>query len=94
MIMSRGILDELRELEVEEMAVDADTSVRERLPRRRGSLAVERFAGIIHLYVMAELGYGLPDLDEVLRTVVREPNPHRDRLRTQVEVGEFRPALA
>ena len=96
MVVSRVIVDELRELEVREMSeLDAEeTSVRERLPRRRGSLAVERFAGIIHLYVMAELGYCLPDLDELLRTVVREPNPHRDRLRTQVEVGGFGPALA
>lgn len=94
LVVSRVILEELRDLEAEEMASDKDMAVRERLPRRRGSLAVERFAGIIHLYVMIDLGYDLPDLDDLLRSVAREPNPHRDRLRKEVEIGTFEPALA
>jgi putative transposase len=38
---------------------------------------------------MLELGYELPDLDELLLWAMREPNPHRERLRSQVESGEF-----
>jgi len=46
-------------------AADADESA-SRLPPRRGSLVVERHAHLIHLYLMLELGYELPDLDELL----------------------------
>ena len=60
-----------------------------RLPRRRCSLAVERHAHLIQLYLMLELGYDLPDLDALLLWVSRNPNPHRERLRSQVELGEF-----
>lgn len=94
LVVSRLILDGLRDLEAEEMPDEDDTAVRTRLPRRRGSLAVERFAGLIHQYVMVTLGYDFPDLDELLRSVAREPNPHRDRLRTEVEFGAFESALA
>ncbi|AAV44431.1 unknown (plasmid) [Haloarcula marismortui ATCC 43049] len=38
---------------------------------------------------MIELGYELPDLDELSLWASRNPNPHRDRLREQVEQGEF-----
>jgi len=75
-------------------------SVRLKLPRtptrqRRGSLvvvvplAVERHAHLIQLYLMVESGYELPDWDELLLWASRNPNPHRDRLREQVERGEF-----
>jgi putative transposase len=90
--MSRVIVDELRELEAQrrEMnaAADADSSA-SRLSRRRCSLAVERHAHLIQLYLMVDLGYELPDLDELLLWVSRNPNPHRERLREQVESGEF-----
>jgi hypothetical protein len=59
------------------------------LPRRRCSLAVERHAHLIQLYVMLDLGYDLPDIDELLLWASRDPNPHRPRLREQVESGEF-----
>ena len=94
LVVSRVILDELRELETEPLSETDDTSVRERLPARRCDLAVERFGWLILLYVMVELGYGLPDLDALLEMVTREPNPHRPRLRTQVEYGTFGPTLA
>jgi len=92
LMMSRVIVDELRSLEArqreDEAAADADESA-SRLPRRRCSLAVERHAHLIQLYLMVELGYELPDLDELLLWASRNPNPHRDRLREQVERGEF-----
>ena len=92
LLMSRVIVDELRSLEARqreaEAAADADESA-SRLPRRRCSLAVERHAHLIQLYLMVELGYELPDLDELLLWASRNPNPHRKRLRSQVESGEF-----
>lgn len=92
LMMSRVIVDELRSLEAKqresEAAADADSSA-SRLPHRRCSLAVERHAHLIQLYLMVELGYELPDLDELLLWASRNPNPHRDRLREQVERGEF-----
>ncbi len=92
LMMSRVIVDELRSLEARqreaEAAADADESA-SRLPRRRCSLAVERHAHLIQLYLMVELGYDLPDLDELLLWASRNPNPHRQRLRSQVESGEF-----
>jgi IS4 transposase len=92
LMMSRVIVDELRSLEARqreaEAAADADSSA-SRLPRRRCSLAVERHAHLIQLYLMIELGYELPDLDELLLWASRNPNPHRQRLREQVESGEF-----
>jgi len=92
LLMSRVIVDELRSLDARqrevEAAADADESA-SRLPRRRCSLAVERHAHLIQLYLMVELGYELPDLDELLLWASRNPNPHRDRLREQVERGEF-----
>jgi hypothetical protein len=92
LLMSRVIVDELRTLEatrrVEENAADADSSA-SRLPRRRCSLAVERHAHLIQLYLMLELGYELPDLDELLLMVSRDPNPHRERLRSEVQSGEY-----
>ncbi len=92
LMMSRVIVDELRELEAQQRkttaAADADESA-SRLPRRRCSLAVERHAHLIQLYLMLELGYELPDLDELLLWASQNPNPHRDRLCRQVESGEF-----
>jgi len=92
LLMSRVIVDELRSLDARqrevEAAADADESA-SRLPRRRCSLAVERHAHLIQLYLMVELGYELPDLDELLLWASRNPNPHRKRLRSQVESGEF-----
>jgi len=92
LMMSRVIVDELRSLEArqrgDEAAADADSSA-SRLPRRRCSLAVERHAHLIQLYLMVELGYELPDLDKLLLWASQNPNPHRERLRSQVESGEF-----
>jgi len=94
LLMSRVIVDELRKLEAErredEAAADADSpESASRLPRRCCSLAVERHAHLIQLYLMLELGYELPDLDELLLWASQNPNPHRQRLRRQVESGEF-----
>jgi len=38
---------------------------------------------------MLELGYEPPDLDELLLWAAQNPNPHRKRLRQEVESGEF-----
>ena len=90
LMMSRVIVDELRSLEArqhgDEAAADADSSA-SRLPRRCCSLAVERHAHLIQLYLMVDLGYELPDLDELLLWASQNPNPHSERLRSQVESG-------
>lgn len=89
LMISRVIIDELHELEAKRReAADADESA-SRHPPRRGSLAVERHAHLIQLYLMLDLGYELPDLDELLLWASRDPNPHRKRLRREVESGEF-----
>jgi IS4 transposase len=90
LMISRVIVDELHKLDAKqrEVAADADTSA-SRLPHRRCSHAVERHAHLIQLYLMLELGYEPPDLDELLLWASRDPNPHRPRLREQVESGEF-----
>lgn len=91
-MMSRVIVDELRKQDAKqrevEVAAAADSSA-SRLPRRHCSLAVERHAHLIQLYLILELGYELPDLDELLLWASRNPNPHRERLRRQVESGEY-----
>ena len=89
LMISREIVDELHKLDAKRReAADADESA-SRLPPRRGSLAVERHAHLIQLYLMLELGYEPPDLDELLLWASRNPNPHRERLREEVESGEF-----
>ena len=90
-LWGRVIVDELRKLDARQRevdATDADASA-SRLPRRRCSLAVERHAHLIQLYLMLELGYDLPDLDELLLWASRDPNPHRERLLREVESGEY-----
>ena len=94
LMMSRVIVNELRKIEARqretEPAADADLpESASRLPRRCCSLAIERHAHLIQLYLMLELGYELPDLDELLLWASQNPNPHRERLRGQIESGEF-----
>ena len=90
LMISRVIVDELHKLDAKQSdrAADADTSA-SRLPRRRCSTAIECHSHLIYLYLMLELGYGLPDLDALLLWASRDPNPHRPRLREEVESGEF-----
>jgi putative transposase len=91
LMMSRVILNELRSLEARQRKAEAAADTGESaslFPRRRCSPAVERQAHLIQLYLMVELGYELPDLDELLLWASRNPNPHRQRLRSQVESGK------
>ena len=95
LLMSHIIVDELQKLDAKEReSVDDAAALSTRVPRRRCSIAVERHSHLIHLYVMRDLGYPLPDLDALLLWASRDPNPHRPRLREQVESGEFGPELA
>ena len=91
-MISRVIVDELHKLDAKQGdgAADADTSA-SRLPPRRCSTAIECHSHLIYLYLMLELGYVLPDLDALLLWASRDPNPHRPRLREEVESGEFYP---
>ena len=89
LLMSRVIVDELRKLDAKHREGADDAEASSPPPRRRCSHAVERHAHLIQLYVMLDLGYDLPDLDELLLWASRDPNPHRPRLREQVESGEF-----
>jgi hypothetical protein len=90
LMMSRVIVDELQKLDAQqhESADDAAASST-RIPRGRGSTVVERHSHLIHLYVILDLGYDLPDLDALLLWASRDPNPHRPRLYERVESGEF-----
>jgi IS4 transposase len=86
LLLSRVIVDSLHDLErarraTSEVGGDTDADVSAAVPRRRVSMAIERHAHLIHLYLMVELGYDLPDLDELLLWAAREPNLHRPRLR-------------
>ena len=96
LMMSRVIVDELQKLDAQqrESADDAASSSSTRIPRGRGSTIVERHSHLIHLYVMLDLGYDLPDLDALLLWASRDPNPHRPRLYERVESGEFWPEFA
>ena len=91
LMISREIIDELHELDAKRRrAADADCDESaSRLPPRRGSAVIERHAHLIQLYLMVELGYELPDLDELLLWASQNPNPHRERLRREVESGVF-----
>ncbi|UHQ98313.1 IS4 family transposase (plasmid) [Natrinema zhouii] len=90
LLLSRVIVDELRKLDAKQQdSVDDAAASSSHLPQRRCSHAVERHAHLVQLYVMLDLGYELPDLDELLLWSSRDPNPHRPRLREQVESGEF-----
>ena len=95
LLMSRVIVDELQQLDAKQRdSADDAAASSTRVPRGRCSTIVERHSHLIHLYVMLELGYELPDLDALLLWAAREPNPHRPRLHEQVESGEFRYGLA
>ncbi len=88
--MSRVIFDELQKLNARQReSADDGGAFTLRLPRRRFSTAIERHSHLIHLYLMLELGYGLPDLDALLLRSSRGLNPHRLRLRKEVVSGEF-----
>ena len=88
--MIRVIVDELQQLGAKQRdSTDEATTSSTRVPRGRCSTIVERHSHLIHLYVMLYLGYALPDLDALLLWASRDPNPHRPRLREQVESGEF-----
>ena len=89
LIMSRVIVDELHKMEARrrDVAADADESA-SRPPRRHCSVVISRHAHLIQLYLMVELGYGLPDLDELLLWASQDPNPHRPGLIAEVESGE------
>lgn len=67
-VISREIVDELHKLDAERTdAADADCDESaSRLPRRRGSLAVGRYAHLIQLYLSVKLSYKLPNLDDLL----------------------------
>jgi hypothetical protein len=82
LLMSRVIVDELRTLEAKQRKFEAATDANSgesgsRFPRCPCSLTVERHAHLILLYLMLELGYELPDLDELLLWASRNPNPQR-----------------
>lgn len=96
LVVSRVILEQLRELEAQEAraAGEEPAAARARLSRHRCSEAIKRQVSLIHLYLMCDLGYGWPDLDAVLRLGSRDPNPHRDRLLDQVQFSEFPVELA
>jgi len=92
LVVSRVILDQLRELETIEARASGEEPAE--IPPERGSAVIRRHADFIHFQLMLELDYDWPDLDAVLHRFARDPNPHRTRLREQVQFDPFPVALA
>jgi hypothetical protein len=67
--MSRVIPDEIRKLDAKRQGSDDAAASSTPLPRRRCSHALERHAHLVPLYLMLDLGYELPDFDELLVVV-------------------------
>jgi len=92
LLRSRVVVDELRTLKANqrepEAAGEAD-ELASRPPYRCCSLAIERHAHLIQLYLMIELGCELLDSDEPLLWASRYSNPNKERSRAQIESGEF-----
>lgn len=96
LVVSRVILDQLRDLE--QLATGPGESRSSEAPRpiptERGSAVIQRHADLIHHQLMLELGYDWPALDGLLLRFAREPNPHRRSLRDQVQFEAYPIALA
>ena len=84
LLMSRVIIGELRKLELKQRESADDAPPSSTVLTRCGATCT-----LIQFYLILDLGYDLPDLDELLLWASRDPNPHRPRLREQVESGRF-----
>jgi len=83
LLMNRVIMDELRKSGAKRQRGDDGAYVSSAcLPCRRCSHTLERHVGTA--VPVLNLGYELPGLDELLLWALRDPNPHRPRLREQV----------
>lgn len=65
-MVSRVIVDELHTLATKQRNSREDEGSTVAFPRHRCSTVIEGHAGRIHLYLMLDLGYKPPNLDEVL----------------------------
>ena len=95
LVVSRVLLDLLREITDREAALD-DSEESSRIPLRRWSRVFSRYGGLILRRIAAWLGYDPPgeNLLELLLAAAIDPNPHRPSLIEDVQHGAFVRELA
>lgn len=94
LVVSRVLLDLLREIVERDAAGDSDDP--SRIPRRRWSRVFSRYGDLILRRIAAWLGYDPPEesLLELLLAAAIDPNPHRPSLIEDVQHGSFMRELA
>jgi IS4 transposase len=95
LVVSRVLLDLLREV-VDEEATDDGSNDTLRIPPRRWSRVFSRYGGLILRRVAQYLGYDPPEknLLELLLAAAIDPNPHRPSLIENIQHGAFVRELA
>lgn len=96
LVVSRVLLDLLREVVDRDAADDDSDESSSRIPRRRWSRVFSRYGGLILRRIAAWLGYDPPEenLLELLLAAAIDPNPHRSSLIKDVQHGTFVRELA
>lgn len=96
LVVSRVLLNLLREIVDREAAREDDDESSSRILRRRWSRVFSRYSGLILRRVAQYLGYDPPEeqLLELLLAAAIDPNPHRPSLIEDVQQGEFVRELA
>ena len=90
LVVSRVLLDPLREIVDREAPLD-DGKESSRIPPQRRSRVFSRYGGLIPQRIARYLGYDPPDenLLELLLAAAVDPNPHRPSLIEDVQHGAF-----
>lgn len=96
LVVSRVLLDLLREIVDREAAHEDDNGSSPRIPPRRWSRVFSRYGGLILRRIARYLGYDPPEgnLLELLLAAAIDPNPHRASLIEDVQHGAFVRELA
>ena len=96
LVVSRVLLDLLRELANREAASNDHDDPSPNIPRRRWSQVFSRYGRLIFWRVAQYLGYDPPEenLLELLLGVAIDPNPHRPSLIGDVQHSAFVRELA
>ena len=96
LVVSRVLLDLLREIVDREADDSAGSEESSHIPPRRWSHVFSRYGGLILQRVAQYLGYDPPEenLLELLLAAAIDPNPHRSSLIEDVQHGAFVRKLA
>ena len=96
LVVSRVLLDLLRELADREAASNDHDKPSPNIPQRRWSRVFSRYGGLLLQRVAQYLGYDPPEekLLELLLAAAIDPNPHRLSLIEDVQHGAFIRELA